>query len=61
MAVIFDPLISNVSVEDYSIPAMEPTTSALDTSLSAVFPYLSIFPLTLSDKRDSQIETDMIL
>jgi hypothetical protein len=38
MAVIFDPLISNIAVEDYSVPATESTLNSLDTSLSAVFP-----------------------
>jgi hypothetical protein len=38
MAVVFDPLISSISVEDYSTPPMEPAVTSLDTSLSAVFP-----------------------
>jgi hypothetical protein len=38
MAVIFDPLISSLEVIDASIPATEARPSALDTSLSAVFP-----------------------
>jgi hypothetical protein len=38
MAIVFDPLISSISVEDRSNPEMESTLSSLDTSLSAVFP-----------------------
>ncbi|MDR1503528.1 MAG: hypothetical protein LBT43_13860 [Prevotella sp.] len=38
MAVIFDPLISSIKIIDASIPATEAQPTALDTSLSAVFP-----------------------